>query len=321
MGIEPGHPMVEPIPPRTGFAVYTIDGIVEHFTAHLNAACVLPGGPSTGSWFRTPPFPGVQLRFASTTEAHQHTITPWPIPVCQSFSPAQFVLADLGYDSGWRVDSHPRFVADLTGDGRGDLIGFGDAGIWVALNDGAGGFGPAQFVLGDLGYGFGWRVDSHPQLVADLSGGGRGDLVGFGDAGVWVAYNSGDGSFGQPQFIIPYYGYGTKFNEWRVDKHPRQLARLTGSGGTDIVGFADDGVWVAIIQTAGPVAPQLAVSGFSPLDGGWNAQNHVRTVFDLTGDGRGDIIGFGDAGVWVALNEGVGSGPRPGILQPDPEGN
>ena len=266
MGIEPGHPMVEPIPPRTGFAVYTIEGVVDHFTAHLNAACVLPGGPATGSWFRTPPFPGVQLRFASTTEAHHGTMTPWPIPVCQSFDPARFVLADLGYDSGWRVESHPRFVADVTGDGRGDLVG-------------------------------------------------------FGDAGVWVAYNSGNGSFEQPRFIIPYYGYSSKFNEWRVDKHPRQLADLTGSGGTDIVGFADDGVWVAILQTTGAVAPQLALTGFSPLDGGWNTHNHVRTVFDLTGEGRGDIIGFGDAGVWVALNQGVGSGPRPEILQPDPDGH
>jgi hypothetical protein len=34
----------------------------------------------------------------------------------------------------YRMDGgkHPRFVTDLTGDGRADIIGFGDDGIWVA---------------------------------------------------------------------------------------------------------------------------------------------------------------------------------------------
>jgi hypothetical protein len=33
---------------------------------------------------------------------------------------------------GWRVDMHPRFLADVTGDGHADIIGFGDAGVYVA---------------------------------------------------------------------------------------------------------------------------------------------------------------------------------------------
>jgi hypothetical protein len=32
---------------------------------------------------------------------------------------------------------------------------------------------------------------------------------------------------------------------------------------------------------------------------------------DLTGDGRADILGFGDAGVYVFLNEGTGPAPAP----------
>jgi len=31
-----------------------------------------------------------------------------------SFQPPQFVLADLGYEAGgWRVEKHPRFLADV----------------------------------------------------------------------------------------------------------------------------------------------------------------------------------------------------------------
>jgi hypothetical protein len=40
-----------------------------------------------------------------------------------------------------------RFVTDLTGDGRADIIGFGnDAGSWVAIGNGDGTFQPATFL-------------------------------------------------------------------------------------------------------------------------------------------------------------------------------
>ncbi len=57
------------------------------------------------------------------------------------------MVANFGYDAGgWRVDMHPRFLADLTGDGRADIVGFGNAGVWVALNNGNGTFQAPQLV-------------------------------------------------------------------------------------------------------------------------------------------------------------------------------
>jgi hypothetical protein len=29
------------------------------------------------------------------------------------------------------VEQHPRFLADITGDRRADVVGFGDAGVWI----------------------------------------------------------------------------------------------------------------------------------------------------------------------------------------------
>ena len=90
----------------------------------------------------------------------------------------------------------PQLVADLTGDGRADIVGFGDAGVWVALARGDGTFDFPQLAIADLGYGAGgWRVDRHPRLLADLTGDGRADIVGFGNAGVYVSLSNGNGTF------------------------------------------------------------------------------------------------------------------------------
>ena len=52
------------------------------------------------------------------------------------FSPPQFMLGgNFGFNTaagGWRVDQHPRFLADLTGDGRADIVGFGNDGVLVS---------------------------------------------------------------------------------------------------------------------------------------------------------------------------------------------
>ena len=229
-----------------------------------------------------------------------------------TFQAPQKVVVNFGYDAGgWRVEKHPRFLADLTGDGRADIVGFGDAGVWVALNKGDGTFQAPQKVVANFGYDAGgWRVEKHPRFLADLTGDGRADIVGFGDAGVWVALNKGDGTFQAPQKVVANFGYDA--GGWRVEKHPRFLADLTGDGRADIVGFGDAGVWVALNKGDGTFqAPQKVVANFGYDAGGWRVEKHPRFLADLTGDGRADIVGFGDAGVWVALNKGDGTFQAP----------
>ena len=64
----------------------------------------------------------------------------------------RLVLDGFCYNQGWRVPLHPRYLADLNGDSKADIIGFGDAGVWVALSNGDGTFQAASFVLADFGY-------------------------------------------------------------------------------------------------------------------------------------------------------------------------
>jgi hypothetical protein len=100
----------------------------------------------------------------------------------------QLVVRNYAYNAGgWRVDKHPRFLADTTGDGQLDIVGFGDAGVWVSRGLGGGTFEAPGLVITNFGYSAGgWRVDKHPRFLADITGDGRADVVGFGDAGVWI---------------------------------------------------------------------------------------------------------------------------------------
>jgi hypothetical protein len=53
----------------------------------------------------------------------------------------KLAVANFGYDAGgWRVDMHPRFLADVTGDGRADVVGFGNPGVWISRAQGDGSF-------------------------------------------------------------------------------------------------------------------------------------------------------------------------------------
>jgi hypothetical protein len=232
-----------------------------------------------------------------------------------TFNVPQMVVANFGYSAGgWRVERHPRVLADLTGDGRADIVGFGNAGVWVSRNNGNGTFQAPQMVVANFGYNAGgWRVEMHPRFLADLTGDGRADIVGFGNAGVWVALNNGNGTFHAPQLVVPNFGYNA--GGWRVERHPRFLADLTGDGRADIVGFGNGGVWAALNNGNGTFqAPQLVVSNFGYTAGGWRVERHPRFLAEVTGDGRADIVGFGNDGVWVSRNNGNGTFQAPQMV-------
>ncbi|MFN8571379.1 MAG: FG-GAP-like repeat-containing protein [Gemmatimonadaceae bacterium] len=223
-----------------------------------------------------------------------------------TFQTPRFVVGDLGFNQGWRIDKHPRFAVDLNGDGNADVIGFGDAGVWAAIGTGTGDFGPAQFVHANFGIQQGWRVDKHPRFVADLDKDGRADIVGFGDAGVLVAFQNPDGSFREPSVQPVLADFGVQ-QGWRVDKHPRFVVDLDNDGYPDIIGFGEDGTWTAINdRNGGFSAPRFTQDLFS-FNTGWRVDKHPRVVLDLNGDGIADIIGFGDDGVWTAIGNGDGT--------------
>jgi len=217
---------------------------------------------------------------------------------------AKLVLQNFGVNQGWTVANHPRILADLTGDKRADIVGFGDAGVWTALGNVDGSFQAAKFVIADFGYDHGWRTELHERLLADLNGDGKADFIGFGNDGVWTALSQGDGSFAPAKMVVADF---CASKGWQTTQNPRFAVDLTGNKHADLIGFGNDGVWTALGNGDGTfAAPKFVLQSFG-FNQGWTVTNHPRFLADTTGDSLPDIVGFGDAGVWVAQNKGDGT--------------
>ncbi|MBW5423509.1 VCBS repeat-containing protein [Streptomyces sp. BG9H] len=91
--------------------------------------------------------------------------------------------------SGRSAEQHPRFLVATTGGEAVDIVGFGPQGVVVSRGRRDGTFEPSELVLNDYGNAQGWGSKKHLRLLADITGDGRLDIVGFGGPGVYVARN------------------------------------------------------------------------------------------------------------------------------------
>ncbi|TEB20295.1 integrin alpha N-terminal domain-containing protein [Coprinellus micaceus] len=231
-----------------------------------------------------------------------------------TFNPPKLVLKGyFGYVDGWRVEQHPRVVADVDGDGKLDIVGFGSDAVWVSLNAGSGTFSlPTLALNGSFTPATGWDTKKHLRVLVDLNGNGKTDIVGFGDAGVYTSLSSGDGTFGEPRLVLSgAFGYG---GGWRVERHPRFVVDVDKDGFPDIVAFGDQNVYVSFGVGDGTFSSPPTVilrNNFTYFgEGGdveWMVGRHERVLADLDGDGALEIIGFGEEGVWVSWNDGKGA--------------
>lgn len=214
------------------------------------------------------------------------------------------VLETLCYNQGFRTASHPRYVADMNGDGRSDLIAIGWNQVYVALtkSDGSGSYAPTEWVTGDFAYNQGWRTDRHVRLFADVDGDGKSDLVAFGEDGVWVAKSTGSGLLPKVKWTSE-FGYNTG---WRVNMHVRCLADVNGDGKADIVGFGESQTYVALAKASGGFQTAQPWTSYFTYNTGWRVDLNVRCLADVNGDGKADIIGFGESQTYVALSTGSG---------------
>ncbi|SJN13378.1 Glycerol-3-phosphate ABC transporter, periplasmic glycerol-3-phosphate-binding protein (TC 3.A.1.1.3) [Leucobacter sp. 7(1)] len=216
------------------------------------------------------------------------------------FGAAKTWVSGFGTGTGWTPARHPRTLIDVNGDGKSDVVGFAEDGVYVALSTGSG-FSAMKRWTAQFGAADGWSVQHHPRTLVDVNGDGRADILAFASDGVYVALNTGSGFAGMQKW---YDGFGTA-KGWTVDKTPRFLQDMNGDGRPDVVGISNAGVYVALnIGTRFSGAKQWSAQ-FAGKDG-WSMAAHPRTLADVDGDGRPDLVAFASDGVYVALNSGNG---------------
>ncbi len=225
---------------------------------------------------------------------------------------------------GWRSNNEfPRMLADVTGDGVLDIVAFGWQHVFVArgeLKKDVNGVDRVTFVELSQNAGLdiftpavgGWSSnDRYPRMLADVDGDGVLDVVGFGWAHVFVALGNHDASGkanGTFQALTPVLDdFCVSAGGWvSQTTYPRFVTDMNGDGMADLVGFGEWGVLVALATGQGRFgAPQLILDNFgrAVAAGGWASEDmYLRLLGDLNGDGRADIVGFGQLGVYTSIN-------------------
>jgi hypothetical protein len=201
---------------------------------------------------------------------------------------------------GFASSDQPRFVADINGDGRRDLIGIRNDGVYRSLARPDGTYGPVQRVLQQFGVDQGWHANEHRRQVVDLNRDGRSDIVGFGTMGTYVSYGRSDGNFTPRVMLSSFFGSHPSAGGFAGRDYPRFVADINGDGRRDLIGIRSNGVYRSLARPDGSYASPVWVLQQFGLNQGWHADLHVRLVTDVTADGKADIVGFGYAGTWVA---------------------
>ncbi|MBP9818140.1 VCBS repeat-containing protein [Candidatus Shapirobacteria bacterium] len=231
---------------------------------------------------------------------------PAQVSLVRQFGPVSKWLTAFDLAHGWTVASFVRTTGDVNGDGRADLVGFGQDGVYVSLTNATGtGFSsPIAKWTSAFDLSHGWSVKDFVRTTGDVNGDGKDDLVGFGQDGVYVALSTGTG-FGT---ISKWTSSFDLSHGWTVASFTRTVGDVNGDGKDDLVGFGQDGVYVALSTGTGFGTISKWTASFKPEDG-WSVSGSTRVVGDVNNDRLFDLIGFKEDGVYVAISTGTGFGP------------
>jgi RHS repeat-associated protein len=225
-------------------------------------------------------------------------------------------IKDFGYnrDKQWTLKkqsgskSSLRTLADVNGDGRIDIVGFGKKGVYVSLSQGDK-FSQKEEWSTEYGY-EDWKIDTHPRFLVDVNSDGMADIVGFGEDGTYVSLSTGE-SFGDKKMWLKDYSVEQDYDSW--NNYPRLLGDINGDGNADIVAFGSCQIYTSFSNGKNSFTDAKGIinggEGMPNCEYGddiWDSINHPFYLSDMNNDGMADFVGFGKKGVDVLLSKGDG---------------
>ena len=198
-----------------------------------------------------------------------------------------------------------RTMADMNKDGKSDLVVFAASGVYVALSNGTSFDAPIEWIA-DFGTNSGWNNTDYVREITDVNGDGYPDILGYGDQSVYVATNTQGTGLGGFSAWTTQYSNQDRSGFYTNSNFIRTSGDANGDGMTDLIVFADDGVYVALSTGNGFATGSKWVAQFGTASGGWNNTEYLRLVADLNGDSMADIVGFGSAGTYFSMSQGTG---------------
>jgi hypothetical protein len=202
------------------------------------------------------------------------------------------------------------FAGDVNGDGIPDLLY--PQGPEVALGKGDGSFSRivnyeldsyylATCIFHDM------DGDGHLDAVCGFPESTTGDIVGATD--LMILHGNPDGSFNTTPISKTRFGdYDNEFDGYGTFLEPLAVADVNGDGTQDVIGFAGDGLAVAL---GGPNLTfnkplHYAVGLMEALVNGASSFNQGQVV-DLNGDGHPDVVATGPNGIYISYGKADGS--------------
>ena len=219
-----------------------------------------------------------------------------------NFTKPKLLINNFAIQAGqWSVSRDTRVVADVNGDGKADIVGFGVNGVLVSLSKGNSFAEPVLWLRHSYSPANGWNNKDCVRTAADVNGDGKADIVGFGGTGVYVAHSDGQ-KFLEPQLQVKNFAIAA--GGWEVSKHTRLVTDINGDQKADIIGFGGN-VYTDLStgKAFGTIKEHKDLS-FYTNPNWWNLKRHRRMMADVNGDGKSDIIGFTENKVYTSLSKG-----------------